>query len=324
VDLMQAAVQHSYGSPDVLRLEDIERPVAKEDEVLVRVRAAAVNIGDWHLLRGVPYIMRLGTGLRRPRRAIPGLDIAGQVEAIGRNVTQFGPGDEVFGWCKGAFADYACAAESNLLGKPANLTFEQSAAVGDSAFTALNAVRDQGKVQPGQRVLINGASGGVGTFAVQIAKSFGANVTGVCSTRNVDIVRSIGADHVIDYTKQDFARTPQPYDVMLDMVGNRSLSDCRRALTPRGTYVVVGVSDLGRWLGLGRQARALALSPFVRQRIRVFVVRHNRDDLAVLKELAEAGTVVPVIDRHYTLSDVADALRHQGEGHAQGKIVVAM
>jgi NADPH:quinone reductase-like Zn-dependent oxidoreductase len=322
--MMQADVQHSYGSPDVLRLEDIERPVAKEDEVLVRVRAAAVNIGDWHLLRGVPYIMRLGTGLRRPRRAIPGLDIAGQVEAIGRNVTQFGPGDEVFGWCKGAFADYACAAESNLLGKPANLTFEQSAAVGDSAFTALNAVRDQGKVQPGQRVLINGASGGVGTFAVQIAKSFGANVTGVCSTRNVDIVRSIGADHVIDYTKQDFARTPQPYDVMLDMVGNRSLSDCRRALTPRGTYVVVGVSDLGRWLGLGRQARALALSPFVRQRIRVFVVRHNRDDLAVLKELAEAGTVVPVIDRHYTLSDVADALRHQGEGHAQGKIVVAM
>jgi NADPH:quinone reductase-like Zn-dependent oxidoreductase len=320
---MKATVQTRYGSPDVLRLKDIATPVIGDAGVLVRVRAAAVNIGDWHLMRGVPYVMRLGTGVRRPRREIPGVDIAGQVEAVGRHVTQFRPGDEVFGWCKGAFAEYACAAESNLLAKPANLTFEQSAAVGDSAFTALNAVRDQGKVQPGQRVLINGASGGVGTFAVQIAKSSGAHVTGVCSSRNVDLVRSIGADEVIDYTNEDFTRAEQRYDVMLDMVGSRSLSDCRRALIPRGTYVLVGVSNLGRWFGLGRQAKALLLSPFVRQRMRVFVVRRNRDDLAVLKDLVEAGKVTPVLDRRYTFSEVPDALRHQGEGHARGKIVIA-
>ena len=292
--------------------------------MLVRVRAAAVNIGDWHLLRGVPYVVRLVSGLRRPRQRTPGLDIAGQVEAVGGAVEQFRPGDEVFGWCTGAFAEYACAAENNLLPKPAKLTFEQSAAVGDSAFTALAAVRDQGKARPGQRVLINGASGGVGTFAVQIAKSFGANVTGVCSTRNVDMVRSIGADQVIDYTKDDFTQGAERYDVMLDLVGSRSLSDCRRALTPRGTYVVVGVKDIGRWFGLGRQFKALLLSPFVRQRMRVFVVRHNREDLAVLKELVEAGKVAPVIDRHYSLNDVPEALRYQGEGHALGKIVVAI
>jgi NADPH:quinone reductase-like Zn-dependent oxidoreductase len=229
----------------------------------------------------------------------------------------------VFGWCKGAFAEYACVAENNLLPKPANLTFEQSAAVGDSAFTALAAVRDQGKVQPGQRVLINGASGGVGTFAVQLAKAFGANVTGVCSTRNVGLVRSIGADQVIDYMKEDFTQAGQRYDVMLDLVGSRSLLGCRRAVTPRGIYVVVGVRDMGRWFGLGRQIKALLLSPFVRQRIRVLVVRHNREDLAVLKELVEAGKLAPVIDRRYTLSDVPEALRHQGEGHSQGKIVIA-
>ena len=268
----------------------------------MRVHAAAVNIGDWHLLRGVPYVIRLVVGLLRPRREIPGLDIAGQVEAVGRNVRQFRPGDEVFGWCKGAFAEYACAARATPA-KPANLTFEQSAAVGDSAFTALAAVRDQGKVQPGHRVLINGASGGVGTFAVQIAKSFGADVTGVCSTRNVDMVRSIGADQVIDYTQDDFTQTGQHYDVMLDLVGTRSLSDCRRVLTRRGTYVLVGVKDMGRWFGLGRQTRALLLSPFVPQRMRLFIVRHNREDLAVLKELVEAGKVTPVIDRRYTLSE---------------------
>ena len=320
---MKAIVQVNYGSPDLLQLRDVDKPVVKDDEVLVRVRAAAVNIGDWHLLQGVPYVMRLGIGLRRPRREIPGLDIAGQVEAIGRNVKQFRPGDEVFGWCKGAFAEYARTVETNLLPKPANLTFEQAAAVGDSAFTALNAVRDQGKVQPGQRVLINGASGGVGTFAVQIAKSFGANVTGVCSTRNVDLVRSIGADQVIDYTKEDFTQTEQRYDVMLDMVGSRSLPDCIGALSRQGTYVLVGVSEMDRWFGLARQMKALSLSPFVRQRVRVFIVRHNRADLAVLKELVEAGKVTPVIDKTYPLSEVPEALRHQGEGHAQGKIVIA-
>src|SRR5215217_5092357 len=307
-DVIKAIVQDRYGSPDVLRLKDIDKPAPEINEVLVRVRAAAVNIGNWHVLRGIPYAMRAAVGLFKPKYEIPGLDLAGQVEAVGGSVQQFRPGDEVFGWCNGAFAEYACAEENNLLATPSNLTFEQSAAVGDSAFTALNAVRDQGKVQPGQRVLINGASGGVGTFAVQIAKSFGANVTGVCSTRNVDLVRSIGADHVIDYTKEDFTQTEQRYDVMLDMVGSRSLSDCRRALTHRGTYVLVGVSNVGRWFGLGRQAKALLLSPFVRQRMRVFVVRHNREDLAVLKDLVEAGEVTPVIDRLYTLSEVPDAL----------------
>jgi NADPH:quinone reductase-like Zn-dependent oxidoreductase len=321
---MKAIVQTQYGSSDVLQLTDVDKPVAKDDEVLVHVHAAAINIGDWHLLRGMPYVVRLVAGLRRPRREIPGLDIAGQVEAVGANVQQFRPGDQVFGWCRGAFAEYACAAASNLLTTASNLTLEQWAVVGDSAFTALAAVRDQGKVQPGQRVLINGASGGVGTFAVQVAKAFGANVTGICSTANLDMVRSIGADEVIDYTKEDFAQTGQRYDVMLDLVGSRSLSDCRRALTRRGTYVVVGVKDVGRWLGLGRQFKALLLSPFVRQRLRVFVVRHNRQDLAVLKELVEAGKLVPVIDRRYALSDVPEALRHQGEGHARGKSVIAL
>ena len=321
---MRAIVQDKYGSPDVLELRDIDKPVPGADEVLVRVRAAAVNIGDWHLLNGKPFVMRVAVGLSKPRREIPGLDLAGQVEAVGSDVTQLQPGDEVFGWCNGAFAEYACAGENNFLAKPANLTLEQSAAVGDSALTALNAVRDQGRVQPGHRVLIVGASGGVGTFAVQIAKSFGANVTGVCSTRNVDMVRSIGADQVIDYAQDDFTETEEPYDVMLDLVGNHSVSECRRALTARGTYVLVGVADMGRWFGLGRQIKMLSLSPFVRQRLRVFIVRHNREDLLVLKELVEAGKVAPVIDRRYELSEVPEALRYQGEGHPQGKIIVAV
>ncbi len=321
---MKAIVQDRYGSPDVLRLEDIDRPAANDDEVLIRVHAAAVNIGDWHLLRGTPYVMRMATGPLRPRHHVPGLDLAGQIESIGKDVTQFRPGDEVFGWCRGAFAEYACAGESNLLAKPGDLTFEQAAAIGDSAFTALNAVRDQGKVQPGHQVLINGASGGVGTFAVQIAKSFGAKVTGVCSTRNVDLVRSIGADQVIDYTLEDFTHSGQRYDVMLDLVGSRSLSDCRRALTPRGTYVLVGVADMGRWFGVARQIKVLSLSPLVRQRMHVFIVRHSREDLAVLKQLLEAGKVAPVIDRRYELSEVPDALHYQGEGHARGKLVIAL
>jgi NADPH:quinone reductase-like Zn-dependent oxidoreductase len=321
---MKAIVQDRYGSPDVLELRAIDKPVVGDDDVLVGVRAAAVNIGDWHLLRGVPYVIRAVSGLRKPRRAVPGVDIAGQVEAVGRNVEEFRAGDEVFGWCRGAFAEFACAAENALLPKPGDLTFEQSAAVGDSALTALAAVRDQGRVQAGQRVLINGASGGVGTFAVQIAKAFGADVTGVCSTRNVDLVRSIGADHVIDYTKEDFTQTDRRYHVMLDLIGSRPLSDCRRALTRRGTYVLVGVRDLGRWFGLARQSKAFLLSPFVGQRMRVFVVRHNRDDLAVLKELVEAGKLAPVISARYALSDAPEALRHQGEGHTQGKIVIAV
>jgi NADPH:quinone reductase-like Zn-dependent oxidoreductase len=321
---MKAIVQDRYGSPNVLQCKDIDKPVVSDGEVLVRVHAAAVNIGDWHLLRGVPYVMRMVVGLRKPKREIPGTDVAGRVEAVGGDVEQVRPGDEVFGWCEGAFAEYACAPENNFLPKPANLTFEQAAAVGDSAFTALDAVRDQGKVRPGHEVLINGASGGVGTFAVQIAKSFGARVTGVCSTRNIDVVRSIGADHVVDYTREDFAQSGQRYDVMLDVVGSRSLSDCRRALTARGTYVLVGVLDLGRWFGLARQFKVLALSPFVRQTMRVFIVRHNREDLVALKELVEAGKVTPVVDRSYELSEVPDALQHQGDGHTQGKTVIAM
>ena len=323
-DVIKAIIQDKYGSPDVLELKDIDKPVAEESEVLVRVRAAAVNIGNWHLLRGIPYAMRPAVGLFKPKHEIPGLDLAGQVEAVGPSVKQFQPGDQVFGWCDGAFAEYACAEEDNLLAKPYNLTFEQSAAVGDSAFTALNAVRDQGKVQPGQKVVINGASGGVGTFAVQIAKSFGADVTGVCSTRNVDMVRSIGADQVIDYTREDFTQDRQRYDVMLDLVGSRSLSDCRRSLTPQGTYVLVGVSDMDRWLGLARQIKMLSSSPFVRQRMRIFITRHTREDLVVLKELVESGKVTPVIDRRYQLSEVPEALRYQGEGHSQGKIVIAV
>jgi NADPH:quinone reductase-like Zn-dependent oxidoreductase len=323
-DVIKAIVQDKYGSPDVLELKDVDKPVAREDEVLVRVRAAAVNIGNWHLLRGIPYAMRPAVGLFKPKHEIPGLDLAGQVEAVGTRVNQFQAGDEVFGWCDGAFAEYACVEENNLLAKPDNLTLEQSAAVGDSASTALIAVRDQGKVQPGQKVLITGASGGVGTFAVQIAKSFGANVTGVCSARNVDMVRSIGADQVIDYTQEDFTQDRQRYDVMLDLVGSRSLSDCRRALTRQGTYVLVGVSDMGRWLGLARQIKMLSSSPFVRQRMRIFITRHTREDLVVLKELVESGSVTPVIDRRYQLSEVPEALRYQGEGHSQGKIVIAV
>ena len=321
---LKAIIQARYGSPDVLKLEEIDKPAVKDDEVLVRVHAAAVNIGDWHLLRGVPYVMRMVFGMRKPRREVPGIDIAGRVEAVGEGVRQLRRGDEVFGWCVGAFAEYARAPAANILPKPANLTFEQAAAVGDSAFTALDAVRDQGKVAPGHEVLINGASGGVGTFAVQIARSLGATVTGVCSTRNVDMVRSIGAEHVIDYTQEDFSQRGQRFEVMLDLVGNRSLSDCMRALTPSGTYVLVGVADLGRWFGLARQIKALSLSPFVRRRLRVFIARHNREDLITLKELVEAGQVAPVIDQRYELREVPEALRHQGEGHARGKIVITV
>jgi NADPH:quinone reductase-like Zn-dependent oxidoreductase len=321
---MKAIVQHGYGSPDVLELEEVDRPVVEDDQVLVRVRAASVSIGDWHLMTGTPYVVRMVSGLRKPKNSVPGTGLAGTVEAVGESVNALRVGDEVFGWANGAFAEYACAKESNFLLRPANLTFEQAAAVGDSAITALKGLRDQGKVEPGQEVLINGASGGVGTFAVQIAKWLGANVTGVCSTRNVEMVRAIGADRVIDYTDEDFVRGEQQYEVLLDMVGSRSLAECRRALTPRGTYVLVGVSDPGRWLGLSRQIKMLSLSPFVRQRLRSFIALQNREDLVALKELVEAGKLTPVIDRRYELSEVPEALRYQGAGHAQGKIVISV
>ena len=321
---MKAIVQDRYGSPDVLELRDIDKPVVRDDDVLVRVHAAGVNIGDWHVLRGMPYPIRIaGYGLRKPKNAVRGINVAGTVEAVGTNVTAHQPGDEVFGWCEGAFAEYARAGEGNFLAKPAGLPFEQAAVVGDSALTALQAVRDKGEVQPGQKVLINGASGGVGTFAVQIAKALGAEVTGVCSARNVDLVRSIGAEQVIDYTREDFTASGRRYEVVIDLVGSRSLSDCRRALSPKGTYVLVGVSDPGRW-GLGRTLGVLLLSPFVGQKMRAFIMTANRVDLIALRELVEAGKLTPVIDRTYKLSDVPEALRYQGEGHSQGKIVITL
>ncbi len=324
---MKAIVQHKYGSPDdVLELKDIDKPVVGDDDVLVRVHAAGVNIGDCLMITGLPYIMRPAFTMLRPKNSVPGTDVAGHVEAVGKNVKQFQPGDDVFGWCKSAFAEYACAGEGNFLPKPANSTFEQAAAVGVSAFTALKALRDRGKVQPGQKVLINGASGGVGTFAVQIAKSFGAEVTGVCSTRNVDMVRSIGADHVIDYSQEDFTRSGPRYDFILDNVSNRPLSHLRRALTPEGTLQPNGGghSD-GRWVGgMGGILKPLVLSLFLRQQLGTFLSTANKEDLAVLKELVEAGKVTPVIERTYPLSEAHEAVSYVGEGHARSKVVITV
>ena len=322
---MKAIMQYKYGSPDVLELQEFDKPVVKDDEVLVQVHAASVNPYDWHNMRGTPYIMRImGSGLRKPKIPVRGVDVAGKVEAVGTNVTQFQPGDEVFGGSRGAYAEYVCVSEDDIVLKPANLTFEQAAAVAIAAFTALQGLRDKGQIQPGQEVLINGAAGGVGTFAVQIAKSFGAEVTGVCSTRNVDMVRSIGADQVIDYTHEDFTHGGQHYDLMLDTVGNRSLSECRRVLTSNGAYVLVGAPD-GRWLGpLARFLKVLVLSRFVSQKMVTVMTKRNREDLLVLKELLEAGKVTPVIDRHYKLSEVPEAIRYLEEGHAQGKVVITV
>jgi len=324
--LMKAIVYRCYGPPDVLKLEDIEKPTAADNEVLVKVHAAAVNPLDWHYMRGKPYLMRMEAGLGTPKNSRLGVDFAGTVEAVGRNVKRFKPGDEVFGGKYGAFAEYVSVAEDRaLVLKPANLTFEQAASVGVAAITALQALRDQGKIQPGQKVLINGASGGVGTFAVQIAKSFGAEVTGVCSTRNVDMVRSIGADQVIDYTKEDFTERAQRYDVILDNVGNRSLLDIRRVLNPEGKYVLIGGGgpDAGPWIGpfIG-PIKALVLSKFVSQDMGMFLADLNQEDLTVLSDLMQAGKVTPVIDRRYKLSEIAEAIRYLEEGHARGKVVI--
>jgi NADPH:quinone reductase-like Zn-dependent oxidoreductase len=320
---MKAIINREYGSPDDLKLQEIGKPVINGDGVLVRVRAASVNPLDL-TLRGRPYFVRLMTGLRRPKQSVPGVDVAGQVEAVGENVTQFRPGDEVFGTCAGAFAEFVCGGEKNFAPKPEGLTFEQAAAIPVSGCTALQALRDRGQLQPGQRVLINGASGGVGTFAVQIAKAFGAHVTGVCSTRNVDLVRSIGADQVVDYTREDFTQVEQQYDLILDAVGNRSLSDLRSALTPKGTLVLVGAKS-GQLLGLlARVLRALVLSRFVGQRMLFFLAKIKKEDLVVLKELIETGKVTPVIDRTYPLSEVPEAIRYLEAGHARAKVVIAV
>jgi NADPH:quinone reductase-like Zn-dependent oxidoreductase len=318
---VKAIVQNNYGSPDVLELKEIDKPVVKENDVLVRVHAAGLHAGDVFGMRGEPYVIRMVVGLPKPKKNhVPGLDVAGHVEAVGKNVTRFQPGDEVFGAiASGACAEFACAAEDKFVLKPANLTFEQAAAVPTSAFTALRGLRDQGKVQPGQKVLINGASGGVGTFAVQIAKAFGAEVTGVCSTRNVDMVRSIGADHVIDYTQEDFTQSGGRYDFILDNVANHSFSDCRRALTPTGT-----LQPNSGHSGTGYVVKALVLSPFVSQQLRFFVSMGSNEDLAVLKELIESGKVTPVIDRTYPLSETPEAIGYVEEGHARGKVVITM
>jgi NADPH:quinone reductase-like Zn-dependent oxidoreductase len=326
-DQMKAIVQDEYGEAgDVLRLEEIDKPAIADDQVLVRVRAAGVDRGVWHVMTGLPYPIRLaGYGLRAPRTRVRGSEVAGYVEAVGKDVTTLHPGDEVFGIAEGSFAEYACARADKLAPKPQNLTFEQAAAVAVCALTALQAVRDRGRVRPGQKVLIVGASGGVGTFAVQIAKAFGAEVTGVCSTPKVDLVRSIGADHVIDYTRGDIADGEQRYDVILDTGGQRSLARLRRALTPRGTLVIVGSETGGRVLGgTDRQIRAMMLSPFVGQKLGTFVASENNRDLMVLKELVESGKVTPAIDRTYPLSEVPAAIRYMQEGRARGKVVVTV
>ena len=327
---MKAIVCHGYGSPDrVLRFTDIDEPVVTDDEVLVCVHAASVNPADWHIVRGEPYIARLQFGLRKPSLRVPGCDAAGQVEAVGKNVTTLRPGDEVFGspFLRGfgALAERVSVSEDLLELKPANLSFDQAAAVPLAALTALQGLRDHGRIEPGHQVLIIGASGGVGTFAVQIARSFGAEVTGVCSTRNVDMVRSLGAHHVIDYTKEDFIEGGQRYDLVLQAAGTRSPSDARRALTSRGTLVQISGDSDGRWIGaVDRIIMARLLSPFVGQRMVSFTVRPNKQDLQTLKELIEAGTVTPVIDRAYSLSEVADAIRYLEEGHTQGKIGITV
>jgi NADPH:quinone reductase-like Zn-dependent oxidoreductase len=322
---LKAITYHRYGAPEVLEFQDVDPPVMKDDEVLVRVRAASVNPRDWHYMRGLPYIVR-PIGLRIPKDGGIGSDVAGQVEAVGKDVTRFRPGDEVFAFVvSGAFAEYTAVPEAFLGHKPANLTFEQAAAVPLAALTALQGLRDQAPVQPGQKVLIIGASGGVGTFAVQIAKSFGAEVTGVCSTRNVDLVRSLGADHVIDYTRQDFAGNGRRYDLVFQLAGTRSPSDCRRALTPKGTLVLSSGESDGRWIGpLDRIIKAAVLAPFVSQQIGSFEAKRSSEDLQVLKELIESGTVSPVIDRSYSLSEVPAAMAYLEEGHARGKVVITL
>ncbi|HEY4954936.1 MAG TPA: NAD(P)-dependent alcohol dehydrogenase [Gemmatimonadaceae bacterium] len=321
---MKAIVYHDYGSPDVLRIEDVEKPVPGNDEVLVRIRAAAANPMDCHFMSGV-YLMRLMSGLRKPKMTRPGVDLAGEVESVGRNVTLFKPGDAVFGCARGAFAEYVCAREDKLALKPANLTFEQAGAVPMAGLTALQGLRDKGRIQPGQKVLINGAAGGVGTFAVQIAKSFGADVTGVCTTKSVGLVQSIGADHVIDYTRGDFTRSGERYDLIFDSVGNLPLSAWRRVMTPTATLVPFGARPGGHVVGpLPHLLKLLVSSRFVSQKVVFFVAKVRTEDLIVLKDLIEAKKVTPVIDRRYTFSEVPDAIRSLKEGHTRGKVVITV
>ncbi len=321
---MKAIVYRKHGSPDVLKLEEIEKPWPGDDEVLIRVRAASVNPLDFHLMRGGPFLVRL-LFTRIGKIARPGVDVAGVVEAVGKNVTGFKPGAEVFGGCRGAFAEYVCTSPSALVTKPENITFEQAASVAVAAYTALQGFRDQGTIQPGQKVMINGAGGGVGTFAVQIAKWFGAHVTGVCSSRNVEMVRSIGADRVIDYTREDLTAGGQRYDIFFDCVGNRSLSDCRRILSPKGKYLTVAGPQHGRWGDfLARLIGMRALSPFVSQKLTMVLAKKSKEDLTILRDLMASGKVTPVIDRTYSLNEVPQAIEYLEEGHARGKVIITV
>ena len=316
---MKAIFQTGYGSPDNFELRELDKPAIKDFEVLVKVHAAALHAGDLFFMRGVPYMVRLAAGVPSPKNYIPGYDVAGQVEEVGKKVTQFQTGDEVFGSGQSTCAEQVCVKEKNILSKPANLTFEQAAAIPTSALSALQGLRDVGKVQQGQKVLINGASGGVGTYAVQIAKAFGAEVTGVCSTRNLDMVRSIGADHVIDYTQTDFTQSGQKYDLILDQIANHPLSACRRALTPQGTHIPNSGNS-----GMGYIIKALISSLFIGQQGRTYLSVPKNQDLVVLKELAESGKVKPVIDKTFPLSETSEAFRYLEEVHASGKVVITV
>ena len=322
--VMKAIVYRCYGSPDVLRFEDVGKPTPADDQLLVKVHAASVNPLDWHYMRGTPYLVRTDSGLGKPTDPRLGVDFAGTVEAVGKSVKRFKPGDEVFGGRDGAFAEYVAVREERaVVLKPANVTFEQAASVPIAGITALQALRDKGQVHPGQKVLINGASGGVGTFAVQLAKSFGAEVTGVCSTRNVPLVQSLGADHVIDYTREDFTKGGELYDLIVDTIGNHPLLEYRRVLTPKGMFILIGAPNEGRWLGgVSVMLKAMMLSPFVSQQFVPFLAELNQKDLTVLGDLMRAGKLTPVIDRRYKLSEVPAAIRYLEQGHARGKVVI--
>jgi NADPH:quinone reductase-like Zn-dependent oxidoreductase len=323
---MRAAIRDRYGSPDVIEIREVEQPAPTDGEVLVRVRAASLNMADWYGVAGRPWVGRAQMGLRKPKSNRLGVDYAGTVEAVGTNVTDFRPGDEVFGGRDGAYADYVCAREDrSVVPKPANVTFEQAAAVPIAAITALQGLRDKGQLQTGQKVLINGASGGVGTFAVQIAKALGAEVTAVCSTRNVDAARALGADHVIDYTQEDFTRSDERYDLMLDVAGSRSWSACKRVLKPEATLVLVGGPKDNRMFGpLGHVVRLRLGGLLARRKVAFFIAKFNKADMLFLRELLEAGKVTPVIDRRYELSEIADAFRYFGEGHCRSKVVITV
>jgi NADPH:quinone reductase-like Zn-dependent oxidoreductase len=323
---VKATVYHRFGSPDVLELQDVDQPDLTDDGVLVRVRASSVNPAEWFAVTGRPYIARPGAGLRRPKQTVPGGDFAGTVEAVGSAVTDLRPGDAVFGGTSsgGAFAEYVCVT-GTVVAKPANLTFEQAAAVPTAAVTALQGLRDHGRLRPGHTVLVNGASGGVGTFAVQLAKAFGAEVTGVCSTHNVELVRSLGADHVVDYTREDFTRSGRRYDLLLDVVGSRSWSDCRRVLGQDATLVLIGGPKTNPWVGpLGHVVSIRLASLRASQKVVFFLAKFNREDFLVLSELLETGKVTPAIDRRYQLSEVPAALGYLGEGHARAKVVITV